>query len=246
MNSHTPVKHGECAHGLCGRYTTRDPLSLSWQPQRAHQHQTSGPTRQAEGTQDVASPHTSIPGGISRVNALDSHLKLLRRSLSSPSRAPEGWRPQTPFSAQQLQFWHACTSDTLVLATVQNGYALQIHLGAPPFRGIKNTFMTGSGRRRLISSPPPLRRSTRRRPSARMAQSIVVRFPAYTAAPGLSRKGPVGGSVSSPSDPQVAHENLVFDHVSCYTASPGRSHWTWISSVRREPCTCISQKGTPH
>ncbi|MGH0137835.1 UNVERIFIED_CONTAM: hypothetical protein FKN15_038399 [Acipenser sinensis] len=85
--------------------------------------------------QDVASPHTSVPGGVSSANALDSHPKLPHHNLSSPSRAPEGWRPQTPFRHNR-QYWHACTSDTWVLATVQNGYVLQFRLGPPPFRGI--------------------------------------------------------------------------------------------------------------
>ncbi|MGH0157592.1 UNVERIFIED_CONTAM: hypothetical protein FKN15_051013 [Acipenser sinensis] len=38
-------------------------------------------------------------------------LLAARFSVSSPSRAPEGWRPRTPFSAQQLQYRRACTSD---------------------------------------------------------------------------------------------------------------------------------------
>ncbi|MGH0163871.1 UNVERIFIED_CONTAM: hypothetical protein FKN15_046049 [Acipenser sinensis] len=87
----------------------------------------------------MASPHTSIPGGVSRANTLDSHSKLPCRNLSSPNRVPEGWWPQTPFSAQQLQYWCTCTLDTWVLATVQDGYTLQFCLGPPPFRGITNT-----------------------------------------------------------------------------------------------------------
>ncbi|MGH0137577.1 UNVERIFIED_CONTAM: hypothetical protein FKN15_008110 [Acipenser sinensis] len=59
-----------------------------------------------------------------------------------PSRDPEGLRPQNPFSAHQLHYWHACTSDTWVLTTVQNGYVLQFLLGTPPFREITNTFVT--------------------------------------------------------------------------------------------------------
>ncbi|MGH0158080.1 UNVERIFIED_CONTAM: hypothetical protein FKN15_050568 [Acipenser sinensis] len=104
---------------------------------RAHQQRTTGPTRKAERMQDVASPHTSVPGGVSSANALDSHPKLPHHNLSSPSRAPEGWRPQTPFRHNR-QYWHACTSDTWVLATVQNGYVLQFRLGPPPFRGSQN------------------------------------------------------------------------------------------------------------
>ncbi|MGH0161616.1 UNVERIFIED_CONTAM: hypothetical protein FKN15_041433 [Acipenser sinensis] len=101
----------------------------------AHQQQATGPNRQ--GTQVVASPHTSITGGVFRASTLNGHPKLPRLSLDSPSRAPEGWWPQTPFSAQQLQYWHACTSDSWVLATV-----LQFRLGLPPFQGITSTFVT--------------------------------------------------------------------------------------------------------
>ncbi|MGH0132631.1 UNVERIFIED_CONTAM: hypothetical protein FKN15_058542 [Acipenser sinensis] len=50
-----------------------------------------------------------------------------------------------------------------------------------------------------------------------MAQSVCVRFPVYTAAPGLSRKAPVRGGVSSPSGPKVAQWNLVFDPVPAVT-----------------------------
>ncbi|MGH0177193.1 UNVERIFIED_CONTAM: hypothetical protein FKN15_074624 [Acipenser sinensis] len=39
---------------------------------RAHQEQTTEPNRQAEGMQDVASPHTSVTGGVFRASALNS------------------------------------------------------------------------------------------------------------------------------------------------------------------------------
>ncbi|MGH0170156.1 UNVERIFIED_CONTAM: hypothetical protein FKN15_058471 [Acipenser sinensis] len=85
-----------------------------------YRQQATGPNRQAEGTQDMASPHTSITGGVFRASTLNSHPKLPCLSLGSPSRVPEGWQPQAPFSAQQLQYWHTSTSDSWVLATVQN------------------------------------------------------------------------------------------------------------------------------
>ncbi|MGH0180480.1 UNVERIFIED_CONTAM: hypothetical protein FKN15_004337 [Acipenser sinensis] len=68
-----------------------------------YRQQATGPNRQAEGTQDMASPHTSITGGVFRASTLNSHPKLPCLSLGSPSRVPEGWQPQAPFSAQQLQ-----------------------------------------------------------------------------------------------------------------------------------------------
>ncbi|MGH0153925.1 UNVERIFIED_CONTAM: hypothetical protein FKN15_068763 [Acipenser sinensis] len=93
---------------------------LSWVTKgiayRAQKQQTTGP-RQAEETQDLASPHTSIPGR---------------------QRECRTWPAQRPSVAVAV----ACTSDTWVLATVQNGYALQFRLGPPPFRGITNTFVT--------------------------------------------------------------------------------------------------------
>ncbi|MGH0156355.1 UNVERIFIED_CONTAM: hypothetical protein FKN15_044704 [Acipenser sinensis] len=64
------------------------------------------------------------------------------RGNAGRGRAPEGWQPQTPFSAQQLQYWHTCTSDTWVLGTVHNGYSLEFCLGPCPFRGITNTFVS--------------------------------------------------------------------------------------------------------
>ncbi|MGH0153312.1 UNVERIFIED_CONTAM: hypothetical protein FKN15_024280 [Acipenser sinensis] len=69
----------------------------------------------------MVSPQTSIIGGVFRASALNTHPKLPSLSLSSPSMAPEGWRPQTPFSAQQLQYWHACT---WVLTTLQKAWDL--------------------------------------------------------------------------------------------------------------------------
>ncbi|MGH0134855.1 UNVERIFIED_CONTAM: hypothetical protein FKN15_027491 [Acipenser sinensis] len=74
-----------------------------------------------------------------------THQHFQGQSLRQPLQIapPQPQQPkQGPFLAQQLQYWRACTTDTWVLATVQNGYVLQFHLGPPPFRGITNTFVT--------------------------------------------------------------------------------------------------------
>ncbi|MGH0120019.1 UNVERIFIED_CONTAM: hypothetical protein FKN15_063833 [Acipenser sinensis] len=61
-------------------------------------------------------------------------------SLNSPSRGPEGLRPQThPYTQHHLHYWRNCTSDSWVLATIYTGYGLQFHSGPPPFRGITVT-----------------------------------------------------------------------------------------------------------
>ncbi|MGH0129857.1 UNVERIFIED_CONTAM: hypothetical protein FKN15_040001 [Acipenser sinensis] len=91
-------------------------------------------SRQAEGTQVVVDLHTSFPEAVFSASALHAHPKLLR--------APEGWRPQTPFSTQQLQYWCACTSDAWVLTTVQTGFALQFCSDPPPFRSVLSTFVS--------------------------------------------------------------------------------------------------------
>ncbi|MGH0171934.1 UNVERIFIED_CONTAM: hypothetical protein FKN15_074097 [Acipenser sinensis] len=62
-----------------------------------------------------------------------------------------------------------------------------------------------------------------------VAQSVFVRFPAYTAAPGYSQKSPVRESVSSPSGPQVAQESIVFDPVLAF-ARPALRDSTSLAS----------------
>ncbi|MGH0157090.1 UNVERIFIED_CONTAM: hypothetical protein FKN15_071880 [Acipenser sinensis] len=54
-----------------------------------------------------------------------------------------------------MQFWHACTADSWVLATVQNGYMLQFHLGPPPFRVVRGSSGPHGGRDRASGEAGP-------------------------------------------------------------------------------------------
>ncbi|MGH0132327.1 UNVERIFIED_CONTAM: hypothetical protein FKN15_061490 [Acipenser sinensis] len=98
-----------------------------------------GAARKDEKMVDVGPQRNSTPGSSSYA-ALGSLQSRFYPSLSNPRRALEVLRPQThPFSQHQLQYWHSCTSDSWVLATVHTGYALQFRAGPTPFRGIMVT-----------------------------------------------------------------------------------------------------------